>query len=286
MMRTASLIAASALVSSAAMATLTDGVDIPTDFSGNLLETQTSATGFGDATTPGTGSELDQMFGYISGGNLHLGITGNLETNFNKMFILFDAVVGGEKTLGSDNADGGFGEINQLAGMTFSDPNFAADHMIRLEIGGGYMGVNGGNLIDNTAFTIFSNGGSLPVSGVGSGGVTLGWDNSNVLGVDGSSPAGANTATTGWEFEIDMNTFFGATPTGVGVVALITSGDGTFVSNQVLPGIPFGGPNIGGDIDTYTSNIALIGDQLPEIPEPATFGLLTLGGALLGRRRR
>jgi hypothetical protein len=54
---------------------------------GSLLATQDTPTQFGDATGGGQdsngGSELNQLFGSISGGTLNLGITGNLEANFN-----------------------------------------------------------------------------------------------------------------------------------------------------------------------------------------------------------
>lgn len=259
-----------------------NGRDIPSEGL-PLLATQDTPTGFGNATGGGQnsagGSELNQIFGSISGGTLELGITGNLEGNFNKMFIFFDAVSGGESTLLNDNADGGFGEINNLAGLSFSG-GFTADHGIRIEVGNGFWGINGFNTISNTAFSIASGGGfsDLPVSATGSGGVTVGWDNSNVLGVSDTSAATANTATTGWEFSIDMATFFGATPSEVGVTAFVANAGADFISNQVLPGIG-GGGNLG------TPSSATI-DSVLVVPEPSAALLGSLGLLGLLRRRR
>lgn len=250
----------------------------------DLLATQNSATGFGNATGGGQdsagGSELNQIFASIVGTTLELGITGNLEGNFNKMWIFFDGVAGGQNVLENDNADGGFGEINNLAGLTF-DGGFTADRGMRIEIGGGFWSVRGFDLIAKSATEIALGGGpgDLPLAAVTGGyGVSFGWDNSNVLGVDLVSAAAANTATTGWEFSIDMATYFGESPSSVGISAFISNGDGGFLSNQVLPGTG-GTGNLGNPADSTIGFVTAV-------PEPSSCLLLSLGGLLMIRRKR
>lgn len=268
-----------------------DGQGIPAE-SWNLLATQDSATGFGDATVgnqsaivsaPDGGSELNQLYGRITGNSLEIGITGNLQANYNKLFIFFDAVPGGESTLAGDNQDAGNGEINQLAGLSFGN-GATMDHGLRVEAGNpdDFWGVNFFDLIDNTAFSVASGRGAvdLPLTGVaGSGGIGFGWDNSNTAGVTGSDASAAATATTGWEFSIDMSNAFGGVPTQpVGMTVLIANADGTFVSNQFLPGLGQGNSpaNVEGDIDAVTAGAA----TLTAIPEPSACagmaGLLVL----------
>ena len=45
------------------------------------------------------GSELDAAYARVSGGRLYLMLTGNHESNFNKLDVFIDSVVGGENTL-------------------------------------------------------------------------------------------------------------------------------------------------------------------------------------------
>ena len=252
---------------------------------------QDTATGFGNSS--GTqaslgGSEINAVWGDVVGSTLSFSVSGNLEANFNKYFMFFDAVAGGENVLLSDNNDGGFNEINNLAGLTF-DNGFTADYGLRLEVGSGFWALNGFNLNNNTAFTVASGGGpgDLPLNNVGSSGVFFGWDNSNALGIDGASAAGALTATTGWEFSIDLNTYLGAITQDIKLAGFITSGDGTFLSNQVIGGLGAGAPNLAGPAGTNFNQFA--GNQFVvfSVPEPGTASVL-LGGLvmMLARRRR
>ena len=293
-MKTAISILAIAAVAGTASAAV-DGSNIPADaMSGGLplLAVQDSATGFGNAPGGGQdsagGSELNAVWGTIDGGVLKMSVTGNLEGNFNKMWIFFDGVAGGLNNIpvrpdGDPDRlnDGGFGEINNL-GVTF-DAGFEADHGMRLEIGGGFAGIRAFDLLDNTAGDVWTNGGpgDLPiVGGVGGFGTTIGWDNSNAAGVDDVSAADALTATSGWEFEIDLATFFGSGVSEVKASIFITNGGGDFFSNQILGGIA--GANAGGSPDFS----AIGGDQFVTIvPTPASAALLGLG-ALAGVRRR
>ncbi len=253
---------------------------------------QNTATGFGNST--GTqaslgGSEINAVWGDVAGSTLSFSVSGNLEANFNKYFMFFDAVAGGENVLLNDNVDGGFNEVQALAGLTF-DNGFTADHGLRLEVGSGFWGLRAFDLINNTAFTVASGGGGpadLPLNALTGGGVTFGWDNSNALGIDGASAAGALTATTGWEFVININTLFGGLVQDIGLAGFITSGDGTFLSNQVIGGLGAGAPNLAGPAGTNFNQFA--GNQFVvfSVPEPGTASVL-LGGLvmMLARRRR
>lgn len=230
-----------ASVSTPAIAITLDGLGIPSEGL-TLRATQDSPTTFGNATGGGQdsngGSELNQLFADVITGNLELGINGNLEGNFNKMWIFFDAVDGGENVLAQDNVDNGFNEIQSMAGLTFP-AGVTMDHGLRLEVGGGFYGVRFFDLITNTAQDIATGGGAgdLPLAGAGgTKGITFGWDNSNVLGVDGSSAADAATATKGFEFEIDLVEAFNGSQGNINIISFVTSSDATFMSSQVLPG--------------------------------------------------
>ncbi len=73
------------------------------------------------------GSEIDNLHAYISNGQLHLLIGGNLENSFNKLDLFFDVATGGQNTLGSTNVDIDFNGLNNMAGLTF-DTGFTPDY--------------------------------------------------------------------------------------------------------------------------------------------------------------
>ncbi|MEO0586620.1 MAG: PEP-CTERM sorting domain-containing protein [Planctomycetota bacterium] len=277
---------AAVAVSSAASAQITfDGTDVVNDAVNNgltLLATQDAATGFGNSggadQGAAFGSELNQLYAAIDGTNLTVSITGNLEANFNKFFLFFDGVAGGENVLAADNADGGFGEINSFEGLTFAE-GATMDHGIRFEIGGTFHGVNTFDLIDNTAASAISGGGvpDLPLSAASGGPITaFGWDNSNALGVSDTDGTTAATATQGWEMQIDLLSMFGEVPTGVRMSAIITNGGGDFASNQTLPGQGDGAANLGGDYENITLGVVTIGT----ITDPGLLGDLDSDGDL------
>lgn len=273
---TYSLAAVMALLGCTAQAITLDGVGIPSEGL-PLLATQNSPTSFGDST--GTqastgGSELNQIFGSISGNKLTLGITGNLEANYNKLWIFFDAVSGGESTLLGDNQSGGYNQITALQNVTFQNGGIdlaTMDHGLVFEVGvdgGPSHAVNFFDLITNTATQVVSGGGfnTFPLSSEGGPkGVTLGWNNSNSQGVTGGggSAATADTATTGWELEIDIPLAFNGSQGNINVTAFITSGNGSFLSNQVLPGVGVSG-------ETQLGN------------PPVTLPFLTISGPVIG----
>ncbi|MEM6329629.1 MAG: PEP-CTERM sorting domain-containing protein [Planctomycetota bacterium] len=241
--------AALTLAAAPAAAITLDGVGLPSEGL-TLQATQTTGTGFGNAdngSQGSNGSELNELFADINNGVLELAITGNLESNFNKLFIFFDAVDGGENVLLGDNIDGGFNEIQSLAGLAFPT-GVTPDHGLRVEIGGGFAGVNFFDLVTNTATSVVNVGGpgDLPlVDAGGPRGVTVGWDNSNVDGVTDMDVSLASTATTGLEFEIDLAQAFNGSQGDIEIVAFVTNGGGDFLSNQFLPGLGTGVANPG-----------------------------------------
>jgi hypothetical protein len=132
---------------------------------GPALSIQNTNTGFGDTAdldgddrTSG-GSEIDGVYGTVSGGFLNLFIAGNMESNFNKLEIFIDS----ESGVGMNVLDGlllpeavdafccgGFGTtdgaLQRMSGMTF-DAGFAADYYMTIANGtestGGALGVSG-----------------------------------------------------------------------------------------------------------------------------------------------
>jgi len=257
---------------------------------GTLRATQDTPTQFGNSTagtqdSPG-GGELDALFGDIVGGTLNLAVAGNLEGNFNKVWIFIDTKAGGENVLDGTNISGGFNEIQNMAGMTF-DAGFSPDWAISASVGSGFYSVNFSDLQADTGGSSWDGGGftDLPAANrTGGFGITHGWDNSNAAGVTDVSAAGALTATTGLELSIDMATAFGdGALTSLRVMAFYGSAGADFMSNQVLPGIG-GGGNLAGPSGINFNSIA--GQQFVTIPEPATVVLFGLGGLALIRRRR
>lgn len=278
-----------AMCAGAALAQL-DGANIGAGMT--MLGVQDTPTAFGDATGGGQdsagGGELDSMWASLSGGTLDVSIAGNIEGNFNKMLIFLDTKAGGENTLLNDNVMGGFNEINNMAGMTF-DAGFAPDYAVQFEIGGGFFSVRMADLQGNTGGDIWTGGGpgDLPLANAAGGfGVTFGWDNSNVLGVDGASAAGALTATTGFELSFDTATAFGdGALASVGMMAIYGNAGLDFMSNQVLGEAGLGGAgNLGGPGAVDFNQFA--GNQFATIPAPASMALLGIGGLVALRRRR
>jgi len=289
-----SFVVISALALSAGAALAQSGSNIQADaasLGAPLVSVQGNATQFGNSSgtqNSNGGSELNAAWGNIAAGKLNLLMTGNLEANFNKMWIFFDDGSAGVNQLAGGYSDGGFNEINNMTGLRF-DAGFNASRGIRLEVGPGFLGVRGFTLNGAPGYDIFTAGGpgSLALSNVvGANGVNFGWDNSNSLGVDSASSAGALTATTGWNFSIDLATYFGnAALSSVKVMAFITDGGAGFASNQFLGSLPVGYGNLGNLANRDLSQDA--GDQyFTIVPAPGALSLLGLAGLAASRRRR
>ncbi len=280
-----SAVAALAMATSA-QAVIVDG-SIAGDGYGAARAVQTVETSFGDNQ-----SELNAGYGFISGGKLHLAITGQVEANFNKLEIFIDAAAGGQSVFASAGNDGA-GNMN---GMVFDTAFTPETHIIvrNGNAGSDKFDLDFANLLTTAVtsqFSIF--GASLTGTGTVAAGpatasaIEVGYDNSNVLGVGGGGGAAADQVAaaavqTGLELVIDLADL-GYLGGDIRVSAIVNNGDHGFASNQVLGGLPIGSSHLAGLSTTDFSGIA--GDQFFVIPEPASMALLGLGGLAMLRRR-
>ena len=141
-----------ALMATSAVAQQIDGTLVGDEsFYGTALSVQNTDTQFGDATNGGSidgggGSEINQVFGTVSNGRLHVLVTGNLEPNFNKMSFFIDSVSGGHNVIDGPSLPagvdgfccGGFGTtdgaLQRMNGLTF-DSGFEADYFLTFSNG-------------------------------------------------------------------------------------------------------------------------------------------------------
>ncbi len=136
-----------------------DGSATVADGYGPALSVQNTQTQFGDnssadliATASG-GSEINQVFGVVANGRLYVTITGNLETNFNKMEVFIDSNAGGVNELIGSSLPaavdafccGGFGTtdgaLQRQDGLIF-DAGFNADYYLTFSNGSENIGGN------------------------------------------------------------------------------------------------------------------------------------------------
>jgi PEP-CTERM motif len=276
-----------------AQAAQTDG-SIAGDPYGAALAVQTNETSFGDNL-----SELNAGYGYVAGGKLYLAITGQVESNFNKMEIWIDAGPGGQSVFASAGNDG----ASNMDGLIFDTAFTPETHII---VRNGFDGGLAQNKFDldfanlgagtvTTQESIFGN--SLTgADGIVSAGpatindIIVGYDNSNILGVGGGGNAGvpadqaaAAAVQTGLELVIDLADLGYVAGSPIRVSAVVNSGDHGFASNQILGGLPIPSGHLTGLSGVDLSAIA--GDQFFTIPEPASMALLGLGGLAMLRRR-
>ena len=225
------------------------------------------------------GSELDAAYARVSDGYLFLFIAGNLETcgngvqwsvgNLNKLDVFVDAIPGGQNSLRGDNADvdgGALGSMGHLDpandGLKF-DAGFEADFFLtfynRTEVipwmGPPQVEAWRGHLYYATLPT--GGGGAAQTLGIAqdfshqsftptftfTNGVKLGFNNSNVGGVNGTgSPNESDTSlatnvTTGLELAIPIQflaTADGAINADIRIIAFVNDTNHRDVSNQVL----------------------------------------------------
>lgn len=241
---------------------------------GSPTAVQTTQTGFGDNQ-----SELNALYTRYdaASGRLNVLLTGNIESNNNKLVLFFDTKAGGQNTLRNDNPDVNFNNLNRRygqqeirnngvptgmtgPGFTF-DTGFDADYFLSFNRNGD----NGGTLFGDFAELRTSGGGtggylgSLaspnlgtaqgPMGGGSLPSLQVGYNDSNASGVSGGNGAADQTAaaavTTGFEFSIDVSAL---DITGdFKLMAFVNGSDHDYVSNQFLPGLTTPQGNLGGD---------------------------------------
>jgi hypothetical protein len=129
-------------------------------FYGPALSVQNTNTGFGNATNgdsryANSGSEIDQVFGAVEGDRLYVLVTGNLESNFNKLEVFIDSAPGGVNQLNGANLPTGVdpfccgsnpnvAALQKMNGLRF-DAGFEADHYLTFS--------NGNHTFGNPAIT-------------------------------------------------------------------------------------------------------------------------------------
>ncbi|MEN1682022.1 MAG: hypothetical protein AAGJ46_20770 [Planctomycetota bacterium] len=262
--------------SSVASAAEIDGLNIPDDFAGHLVATQTIQTGYIDDLTPGQGfgegSELNQLFvdPNVDDGFLKIGVTGNLDNYpfpdgpVHGFVFFFDTVAGGKSTL-DEFVPGVDGErfLLPLLDARF-DVGFEPDFALVINAVSPRGLPNSTFYVDLFDLSLVSkrylgrgavgSGTGLLIEGENPDGMMLALDNSNTAGVHGEEPgeldAGAASATSGMELSIPISYLSLAPGADLGVHAMITShalytasslqrhAEG--FSNQSLPPFPVG----------------------------------------------
>lgn len=254
----------------------------------SALALQQNQTGFGDANAgqPGTtnGSELDGAYAQIDGGTLYLFLSGNVESNFNKLEVFFDTVSGGQNQLlgGVTNGDGNINRMGTNPGNPGGQPGlkfdagFEADYWLSLTGGGGPYAI----YIDYADIPTAAGGTKLYLgtTGAASDGTLTGGDpnslnirvtinNSNTGGVTGGNGVDlgglAGSVTTGVEIAIPLAAI--GNPTSDFKVSAFINGQGhDFLANQFLGSILGGSTNVG---EPRTADLtAKAGDQFFTVP--------------------
>jgi hypothetical protein len=265
---------------------------------GPALSTQTTQTNNGDSpfaqVMTASGSELDQAYGFIVGGVLHLFLSGNLMYvpgaelmgHWLPTDLFIDSGPGGQNRLSSDNPtiEPSY-DLKQMAGLAF-DAAFEADYW--LSCGSTYfftplrayfatLPTGGGGTGDYLGHAPTGGPGTLS-GGTNPDGIEAALDNRNRGGVSGGCGAASGAGvTTGVEWAIPLAAI--GNPTGcIKVCAIVCSQDHATIANQVLGPVPPGTCNLGATSAVNFASIA--GDQFFMVCPPATPARVTSWGVL------
>lgn len=271
---------------------------------GPALALQTVQTGFGD-----NDNELNAGYAVISGGYLHIMITGNLESNFNQLEIFLDSKAGGQTVYDGIGTPG-----LKLDGLKF-DAGFTADYHLwaRRGIDGMANAMFNLDIVDlaaqsGTAYTDImggTQGSGQTGTGVNADPILVGYNDNNVAGVlggtDAANQAAAAAVTTGFEMAIKLSDI-GYAGGPINIMVGINGSNHDYWSNQFLGGlptnmmngVPAGTGNLGGDGTGIFTGVAPIDftaiaglQYFTLVPAPGTLALLALGlPAVRSRRRR
>jgi hypothetical protein len=241
------LTACAALLGPATASAAIDG-DLAGDGYGPARAVQGIQTQFGDNL-----SELNAAYARFVDGNLNLALTGNIESNLNKVIIFIDSVAGGQNAIdplnNPTNLDsmigGGYGNAwgSPLGGTVF-DAGFEADYVMIARRAEDRFDFDFAAM-DQTAvdadefgdiYLGFAEGPSGPLVGV-NGTFEVGYNDANTAGVTGgegpADTAAALAVTTGLEIQIPL-TAIGSPGGAIKVTAFVTNGNIDFNSNQFL----------------------------------------------------
>ncbi len=246
------------------------------------LSVQTVNTQFGDNS-----NELNAGYGRIVSGKLYLALTGNFGSgaNVDKLEIFLDVKSGGPTSHpGIPNNDG---SGTAMSGMTF-DTGFTPEYLIicrrnssnnQFDLDIGELGTSTFDSItdvfsgstDGTALAASASSPSILTSGI-----DVSYDDANSAGVTAGTTAAtqadASKVRTGLELGITLSDL-GYTTGAVRVSAFINNEFHTYVSNQVLGGLPSGTDNLGVSFNGNSGGIDFnnyAGDQFFTVPAPGT----------------
>ena len=214
---------------------------------------------------------------------MYLFLSGNIESNFNKVEVSIDAAAGGQNRLHGDNADVDFNGLNRMSDLNF-DTGFEADYYLMFggcDVGGG-------------GYKLFGNFATLPTGGAGVGtflggtdksaytaganalGIEFTIDNRNVAGQQGGCAAGSGAGTfTGLEIAIPLAAI-GNPGDCIKILAFVNGGSHDFLANQTLGPLAPGTCNLGDphavDFNTQAGDQFFGVCDLPTPAKPATWG--------------
>lgn len=235
------------LVPPAPPVNLADGRNIPADFPPFALQTtQNNATGLGDNI-----SELNQLFVRASGDSVFFGVTGNLALDGTGLALLLDTHAGGQNVLDLSGHSPPPSGPEQLTGLAL-DTGFVPDQLLFINAFGGSVYVDqfelltgGGTVKTYRGQGAVNSGSGILVGGNNPNGMQVALDNTNTAGVTEVDASGAPTATTGFDIystRADLGLDAQALELRIAAFLMQTNGD---VSNQWLPGLGGGYPNLG-----------------------------------------